>query len=144
MSGRRTLAVVVSIVMAAAVGAGLWVNGTPAQQRLASMDAQRINRLRNLSFRIESYGDQHHEAPERLAQVAPDPDDLLDPVSKAPIEYRSRGRAYTLCAVFDTAADEPPTDEWRFTRHAKGHVCFDRSIDAPDKAPDPTGESADP
>lgn len=144
MSGRRLLAVVCAVVVAAAVGAGLWVNGSPAQQRMALMDSERVNMVRNLSSRVELFADLHHKLPETLEAVSPERSVWIDPETKVPIEYKTSGRRYTLCAVFATMSDAATWPGDTFGRHAKGRVCFDRSLDARTLPPDPSGEHADP
>lgn len=129
MSGRRALAIAASLVVIAVVGAGLWVNGSPAQRRLVALDLQREGMLRNIALRVELDGDKHHKVADNLDQLITDRDQRIDPVTKIPFEYTARGKAYTLCAVFDTDARDAASPDDEFSHHAAGRVCFTRALD---------------
>ncbi|QWT21012.1 hypothetical protein KPL74_03125 [Bacillus sp. NP157] len=145
MSGRRSLGIAVSVVMAVAVGAGLWVNGTPMHQRRLAQDTMRERALTNLATRIDFYGDKHKVVPATLAEIAPAAGDRMDPVTQVPFTYEGHAREYTLCATFEAAGMEaPPTSGERFAQHPQGRACFHRSLDGADDAPTPYTGEGDP
>jgi hypothetical protein len=128
VSGRGVLAIAVSVVMLAAVAAGLWINGTPNHQRLRAQDERRASLLTGLATRLEAQVSLYGTLPENLAEIAVE-SERLDPVTKTPFGYTHKGTDYRLCAVFAMAGEEGAAAELPFRRHAEGRVCFDRSAD---------------
>jgi hypothetical protein len=135
----RWLAITAAVAMAAAVGSGLWILGTPGHQRDLRLDARRVQDLRELSTRIGGYWMLHQKLPPELAQLNVNPAVLRDPLTGAPYAYKVDGKArYHLCAHFKLATpdaggrDEPlavrplaDDDSWR---HPAGRHCFERSV----------------
>jgi hypothetical protein len=128
VTGRGVLAIAVSVVMLAAVAAGLWINGTPGYQRMRAQDERRASLLMGLATLLEEQVSRYGKLPESLAEIAVE-SERLDPVTKAPFDYTHKGTDYRLCAVFATSGDVGPSAELPFRQHAAGHVCFDRSAD---------------
>lgn len=141
MSGGRRLAGVASAAMLAAVGAGLWINGSPAEQRDRRLDERRVADLRGLEVAVGKFHGREGRLPGSLedlaARLASDaPERLADPVDGQPYEYRPLdARRFELCARFA----HPGTGEFygqvpggfRPWRHDAGRQCFVRELTAP-------------
>jgi hypothetical protein len=137
----RPLLVAASLVVGAALAAGLWVLGTPSAQREARMDERRERDLAAIVVQVDRYHVREGRLPADLATVAAQPGLRLavaDPVDAAPYGYTPTGAdRYRLCATFATDTARPgagrrhgPDHDWL---HAAGPACFDRVVD-PDHA----------
>jgi hypothetical protein len=114
-----------AVVVAAAV-AGLWIGGSPAEQRWLRLDEQRVFELTQLANAAERRWDRE----ERLPDGA---DDLVDgqfltrlptdPTTREPYEYRVAGpRQFEVCATFNRPSR--PEDDGDFWYHEAGRRCF--------------------
>jgi len=135
MNGHR-LAVAVSIAaVVAAVVAGLWVIGSPAEQRLLRFDERRASDLLQLSQAANWHHSERRALPTSAAELV-DGRRLsrlpLDPATNEPYEYRPTGeRKFELCAVFARASRaEDAKDFWY---HDAGRQCFE--LDVPEPPP---------
>lgn len=124
--------------------AGFFIIGSPFTERIRKIDQMRVQDLQNIQNTIiYSYWRLKGKLPEKLS-------DLEDDISgfKAPkdsetggvYEYRMTGpRSFELCAMFqlesvpESVGDKSmyyygnaPNENWK---HAKGRVCFQRTID---------------
>ena len=147
--GVRVLVAAAIAVMAGAVGAGLYVLGSPAHQRDLRLDQRRVDDLALLSQAIDDYARLHGAPPADLhaLQLGPDPARFTrDPVTAVPYGYgTASARGYRLCATF--AAATPPQAAAGYGMlpnlhgvrrpHPAGHHCFD--LPAP-----PAARSTDP
>lgn len=124
-AGKLTLAGIVVVVVAAVV-AGLYISGSPLEQRMMREDSRRVADLRRLSRAIENY----YRGTEMLPS---DLDTLLngwasseiprDPETDRDYEYEIRSdQTYQLCATF--SLDSRPATQSEFWTHAGGHQCF--------------------
>ena len=132
MNGHR-LAVVVSIVaVVVAVAAGLWVIGSPGEQRLRRLDERRRSDLLELSQAVNWHHSERRALPtstvelvdgRRLSRLP------TDPSTDDPYEYHVTGeRKFELCAVFARPSRSEDADD--FWYHAAGRHCYE--FDAPD------------
>ena len=126
MNAQRVAVVGTLAVVVAAVVAGLWLGGSPAEQRWLRLDEQRVFELTQLANTAERRWDRE----ERLPDTA---DDLVDgqfltrlptdPTTRAPYEYRVTGpRQFEVCATFDRPSRAE--DEGDFWYHEAGRRCF--------------------
>ena len=134
MSG-RVMAIFSAVAVAAAIVAGLFVLGTPEEQRAERFDARRVQDLRTLSYTITARWTQTQRLPAGTPELI-DGQSMsrlpVDPVSKAPYEYRVTGRRqYELCATFDRTS--PVHELGDFWAHEPGRKCF--AFDVEDKVP---------
>lgn len=135
-----------SAVIVAAITASLFVVGSPAKQRDARLDQNRVSDLQTIQSSLIDYWRDKEALPENLVAME---DDIIgyrnptDPESGEVYEYTVTGElTFQLCATFMTQSDgsdqnRPPMiydfgymggnfDVWS---HAEGRVCFDRTID---------------
>ncbi|WP_158885429.1 hypothetical protein [Rhodanobacter sp. L36] len=131
VNGGRLLIGAASVVMLAAIGAGLFVLGTPAHQRALRIDEQRTSSLRALSFAIGNYWSQHKTLPPDLHEVSQDAALAKDPMTGVPYAYvPGTANNYRLCAVFDSASETSPVQTAATTLarsrwdHPAGRQCF--------------------
>lgn len=126
MSANRLMAIVSSIAVALVVGVGLYLGGTPAEQRLYRLDERRVNHLNQLSFAVQRRWNSDGSLPQSLEALV---DGQLmsklpvDPETGAEYGYEiTSENQYRLCAVFsrpgrgDTGGD--------FWAHEAGYQCF--------------------
>jgi hypothetical protein len=130
MNGNR-LAVAGSIAaVVAAVAAGLWVIGSPAEQRLLRFDERRDADLRELAQAVNRHQSEERALPASTAELV-DGRRLshvpLDPATGEPYEYRVTGeREFELCAVFARASRAADVKD--FWDHEAGRHCFELEV----------------
>lgn len=126
------------IVTALAVGAGVWVIDSPAQQRLQRFDESRLQDLRMLDSAARSYHQVHDQLPADLAALAAQPGaalNLSDPQNGPDYRYRRLDDShFELCAQFATASNVglrhgTVFNEWN---HPAGEHCFRRTAKTAD------------
>jgi hypothetical protein len=110
--GLKIFATVVTLMVAAAVGVGISVAGSPAEQRALALDQQRADSLSQISGAIEAYYAATFELPPTLDALANDPrtqyaiTSLKDPATGATFEYRAiDALSYELCGTFAFPSD---------------------------------------
>ena len=133
----RTFVAVSTAAVLIAIVAGFLMLGSPGQQRLISLDSERVNDLSqiasNLVYTVENPGNTTPapQLPESLPASIASRDDLRDPLTKEPYEYRRlNDSAYELCATFATNSTQPEPDktpqlintQWP---HPVGRHCFE-------------------
>ena len=133
MKKERLAAVAAGVIVACAVVAGLYVGGSPGEQRLLRQDEQRTQDLWAIAGEIDRYWERTGDIPlslddvmvggRRLSEVPLDPVTgekyKYDPVDPEEFQYR-------LCAEFARASkDSTRPDFWR---HEAGRNCFSLSV----------------
>lgn len=118
---------------------GIFVAGTPAQQRDYQADERRIEALLNISnairmryenFKLRADSDRKAEPfamPPSLDSLSLIPEGLMDPVSRQTYEYRViAGTKYELCAVFARPMREARLEQLggQFWEHGSGRRCY--------------------
>ncbi|WP_114240812.1 hypothetical protein [Dyella sp. C9] len=130
--GIRWLSAGVSVVVLAAVLAGLSVLGSPMHQRALRLDTIRTSNLGQLAIGISGYWAAHKALPPTLESIDPSDSHHRDPVSGQPYGYGLvDATTYRLCAQFDTASEQesyragafipPNLGRWK---HPQGMHCF--------------------
>ena len=154
----HTLGWVVGGIVIVSIVAGLFIVGSPLDQRLYRFDEQKVSDLQNVQWQIVSYWQQKQTLPKTLA-------DLEDPISGFVVprdtqsgeayRYEVTGAlAFELCATFNKESrdtglmraypipvmepatefpvkGDPGVSTWE---HGVGETCFERTID-PDRYP---------
>ena len=130
----RVMAIVASIVVVAAVVAGIASIGLPGEQRQARLDQRRVEDLQRIVEAIELHHREHGRLPADLATAAARPgwDLALDPVSGEAYDYRPlQGDHFEVCAVFTTDSGQRDGAGWNAPlewRHGAGRHCFNREV----------------
>lgn len=135
------------LVVTAAVVAGFFIVGSPAEQRLRRFDDRRVSDLQIIQSEITAYWQSKQKLPAKLVDL----NDSLrgfavpaDPRTGADYEYEVRGpETFVLCGTFDrpsrggsskTVERAPVSSpggyrELQYWEHSQGRVCFERKID---------------
>jgi hypothetical protein len=129
------IALAASIVIGVTVVCAIVVMGTPAEQRKAKLDANRVRQLSSLAEAIENYAALHDRVPSSLPGLdgAGEWLSITDPDNGSPYAYEKTGdRSYRLCAVFATTTGKAPDGrvegfEGRWA-HRAGRYCFERQV----------------
>lgn len=141
VGGARPFVTLVVIMVAAVIGYGLWLAGSPAAERSKLIDTQRVNNLQNIASSIDGYYATRGKVPASIEELKSADNGKfvvehdIDPVSQEPYAYAMKSDgSYELCAVFDAASEEVKLGassypyygkEWE---HGSGRHCF--TIDA--------------
>lgn len=119
-----------TLVMAVAVGAGLWLTGSPSEQRARRMDERRIQDLQTIASAIELYWERNARLPAALVDL-----DSLggvvrkeDPETRGAYAFRPQaGSSFELCATFARTSEDILRDAvWT---HQAGEQCFTRNAE---------------
>lgn len=131
----RTFVTVSTAAVLTALVVGFFLLGSPGQQRLLSLDSERVNDLSqiasNLVYAVENPGNATPapQLPESLPDSITSRDDLRDPLTNEPYEYRRLSdSAYELCATFATdSTQQNKTSQFINTQwpHPAGRHCFE-------------------
>jgi hypothetical protein len=132
---RTAFAVAASVAVVAAVVAGMFALGSPAEQRARRLDQRRLDDLRALAGGIEYEWRSKQSLPRSLDELPVGfAQSSRDPATGEPYEYSVHGEnGYQLCAVFDrddTADVERP---WAgldhvtaaIWKHSSGRYCYE-------------------
>ncbi|MCC5887923.1 MAG: hypothetical protein JJT88_15925 [Gammaproteobacteria bacterium] len=127
----RVLAVGVGMAVGVAVVAGLFVLGSPGDERSRLLDARRVEDLSALTFAVRRHHAREGAVPDRIEDILGDleSDWLRDPRSGDTYGYRPLGvDSFELCATFERQAEPPHRPGMRsdepFRYHAAGPQCF--------------------
>lgn len=127
MTFNRIAGLVAIVVFLIAVGVGLHMSGSPAEQRLAGFDQQRRTHLARIRNSVDAYWRANRALPSRVDE------DVIgiamgsvprDPETDIAYEYQVTGDdAYRLCARF--SRESPQSMAGDFWAHGPGRHCFD-------------------
>lgn len=130
MNTNKVFAIVSSLVVVAALIGGLYVGGSPGEQRFLRFDEQRVNDLRALSQAISKRWDKTKRLPPVLDELV-DGQGLrsipADPETESGYGYEVlSSNQYRLCADFSRPSLNPdPKDFWI---HKSGNQCFEFTL----------------
>jgi hypothetical protein len=128
---RRVVAVMASVIVALAVAAGIFVLGSPNEERSRRLDERRVIDLTAIATAADLYWTRHGSLPASLDDLRREPGTgvtLEDPEGGAEYEYRSLDtNTYEVCARF-TGSSQPGTvtETGGFWSHGAGRQCFAR------------------
>ena len=126
VSHHKLLAMLASTLVFVAILVGLFVAGSPADERLRRLDSIRIQHLQALNAAIDLHIRRRNFMPTRLADAV-DGQQLsilpTDPENGDQYDYiQINSSSYELCAVFaSAAADSAGPNFWA---HPAGRACF--------------------
>ncbi len=126
MNSDRIAFVVTMGLVVALIAIGLFILGTPADQRLLRLDEKRVVDLIQLTQALDDYWEETKSLPDRSG-------DLLDgrrlkhmpsdPGTGMPYVYEKKDQFnYRLCASFDRPSQKQTSDN--FWVHPVGRHCF--------------------
>jgi hypothetical protein len=124
-----------AVAVVAAIVVGLFVLGSPMEERERQLDNRRVADLQAIMAATNLYWTRYSRVPATLEELIAEPGvqiSTADPVSSEVYGYRSVDSIrYEVCASFDLASGEisknPRRDLWA---HGAGAQCF--SLEAED------------
>jgi len=128
----RIAATISTTVVIVALIAGLYLSGSPSEQRLLRLDERRVDDLKQVARAVERYWGQQGELPadlrtlvdgRRLNQL------LVDPVTGTNYDYTHTVDTFRLCAFFERPSETNVT--MQFWSHPAGQHCFDFDTSEP-------------
>lgn len=126
MSTNQLAAIGASIVIVAALAIGLFLLGSPTEERSRRLDEQRVDDLRQLTRAINSSYSNTDSLPGNLANLVDGRELRLlptDPETNQNYDYEIvDSETYRLCAEFSRNTDDE--DRGDFWSHAIGRQCF--------------------
>lgn len=121
----RLLAVLSTVAVVASVIWGLFLIGSPEQQREKKFDEKRISDLQGIAGSIDLYYTRHKSLPDNLEDLEKEPGISIrksDPETGAAYTYTGiSSSSYKLCADFSTESDAESPSAWA---HGTGKYCF--------------------
>jgi hypothetical protein len=135
VAARRYVGIVVLVaIVAAAVVAGIYVIGSPTEQRLRRLDEAQTQDLIATSYALDAYWRRNQQLPASLDELLRDRDAsaiLAGIDAQSTQEYMPRGPAtYELCAVFNRPSSEPrAVPGGVFWTHGQGRQCFQLEVE---------------
>lgn len=129
MTVSKWAASIASFTVVGAILAGLYIAGSPGEQRLIRLDDRRVSDLMRLTRSVSFYRQRYEKMPESLS-VLVDGQLLrslpLDPVTRETYRFKlTKADGYQLCAEF--ARPSIKHHEKDFWRHPSGLHCFSLS-----------------
>ncbi len=144
--GPKIWAAVTGAVLLVSLVSGVFIAGTPSEQRALRFDDRRVSDLSALQGQVIGYWSQKGKLPSDFAALHDDITGFtapIDPETGKAYEYSIKGPvSFELCANFAKAsksgnsaldgstraypAYSPYGDNWE---HGVGHACFTRTID---------------
>ena len=126
MNVNRLAVIVSSVAVAITVAVGLYLAGSPGEQRLFRMDERRTRDLGQIAVAVQMYWQGQQSLPAELPDIV-DGQQLdwlpTDPATQTVYEYLPGEDRFQLCAVFDRPSpDSQPGDFWG---HPAGRHCFE-------------------
>jgi hypothetical protein len=115
--------------VALAVGASLYVMGSPSENRARRLDEQRVDDLREWTRAIDTFWTANAHLPSSLADVKRQQAWSYladrDAATGQPYEYHATGTStYQLCATFDRASRVEGERRDPIWEHDAGRACF--------------------
>lgn len=121
---RKVLVGIVFAVVIAAVAAGFYLLGTPAEERTRRLDDRRVSDLQRLQLAVDVYWTRNGRLPSAFEELAKEGGSNIydrDPVSGQPYGYNVKDAdTYELCAAF-----EREEQSGGFWSHGPGYRCFE-------------------
>jgi len=123
------LLVVSVIVVAASVGAGLFVLGSPSEERALRLDDRRVSDLHGIKRATDLYWTRNDALPESMRELSSEPGVRVrfrDPATGQPYDYQPLDSLrYEVCASFERESREIAMDRERdLWAHGPGRQCF--------------------
>ncbi len=147
--GLKIFVGVVSVVVVATAITGLIVAGSPLQERLRRLDAQRTSDLQSITYAMDQYWIVQRQLPKDLPELLRSRDvyvqNTSDPETGGPYDYRIvDGDTYELCATFQTdvrtkdkfgrtTEPYPYGRQNEFWDHEIGRTCYEIDIHKVDR-----------
>ena len=124
----------VTAAVIAAVVAGIYVLGSPSEERARRLDERRVQDLSGIAQAVDLYWTRESRFPGSLDQLQADTGagiTVSDPSTGAPYDYRQlEDGKYELCASFEGDSRDSNRLDNGFWTHRAGRQCFQREATA--------------
>jgi len=155
---------ILTIVIIAVGGWGIYIAGSPTENRNIRYDEIRLRDLDNITTAVASYAQDNYKLPITVNQLLANrvktgvpylKKEPKDPKSKVNYSYRVIStNSYELCATFDTSSQSIQQRKTGVTEslseyssyygedrsHPKGHYCFTKTVPYIERSSNPTQE----
>jgi hypothetical protein len=129
MSFERTAALAAGLLVAAGIGGGLFITGSPQHARTEALDVRRSEDLSLIAEAIERRLPTPHGSlpptlpPGIFTRRSDGSDATRDPLTGVPYRYHRTGpRSYQLCATF--AFESTGSQAYWIGPHPAGRACY--------------------
>jgi hypothetical protein len=146
MKGTYIAVIIMTLVVAVAVGYGFWVMGSPWAIRGYKLDATRMTDFSEIQNITQDYYDTKYSLPDSLATLASssygvyyaEQNVFTDPDTQAFYDYKTTGStSYQLCATFAASSQDEANyngssllylGTGEAQQHSKGYDCITYSV----------------
>lgn len=122
-----------TVVVAVSVAAGLFLAGSPSEERERRLDERRVGDLAGIAEAADVFWTRHGRVPATLDELTREPGSSVrgtDPETGAAYELLpGRGASFEVCARFARPSDAARAGDG-FWRHGAGRQCFRRDARA--------------
>ena len=135
MSQPQVVGTLVTLAVICAIAAGIFLLGSPADERSRRLDERRAQDLSGIARAIDLFWTRNNSSLPASLEVLRNSTgagiSVADPDTKAPYEFRSlEGDRYELCAAFEGASTESDRGfDAGFWSHPAGRHCFQRGAE---------------
>src|SRR5688572_3877367 len=127
----RLAGTVVTVAVAAAVVAGIYVLGSPVEERARRLDERRVQDLSGIAQAVDLYWTRESRLPASLDQLRSDSGATITLADPSPYDYRHlEDGKYELCASFEGDSRDSNRFDNGFWTHRAGRQCFQREAKA--------------
>jgi hypothetical protein len=122
---------VVAVVVTAAIAAGIYVLGSPAEERARRLDERRVQDLSEIARAVDVYWTRTMRLPASLEALRTETGagiTIADPATGTAYGFRPlEGEKYEICAAFEgESRDSDRFIGTGFWSHTAGRQCFQR------------------
>lgn len=131
VSRTQVVGTVVAVVVTAAVIGGIFLLGSPAEERARRLDERRMQDLSGIARAVDVYWTRGASLPSSLEALRTETGaniTIVDPATGASYDFRPIEREkYELCATFEgDSRDSDRGFDAGFWSHRAGRQCFQR------------------
>jgi hypothetical protein len=135
MSRAALTGTAVTVLVTAAIGAGIYLLGSPAAERARRFDERRVEDLSGIARALDIYWTRSSRLPASLQELQTEFGTTVrvtDPATDVPYEFRTlQGGKYEICASFDGGSrDSDRGVDAGFWSHRAGRQCFQRAAES--------------
>ena len=135
MTRAQLTGAVVTVAVTAAIVAGIYLLGSPAEERARRLDERRVQDLSGIARAVDVYWTRNTRLPASLEALRTETGaniTIADPAADMAYEFRPlEGERYELCAVFEgESRDSDRGFDAGFWLHRAGRQCFQRAAES--------------
>jgi hypothetical protein len=134
MTRAQVTGTVVTVAVTAAIAAGIFLLGSPAEEHARRLDERRVQDLSGIARAVDVYWTRNTRLPASLETLRTETGaniTIADPDTGMAYEFRPlEGEKYELCASFEgESRDSGRGVDAGFWSHRIGRQCFERSAE---------------